>query len=184
MRSRKLRIVMPGGSGKVGHMLAAYFQERGHHVTVLTRGPYTRRGKPCIGTVRISAHGIETLEGADVCIHLSGRSVNCRTTKKNREAMYDSRIGTTQLGGRGHRSLDHPPRVWLNASTATIYRHALDRPMDETTGEIGGGERISRHRRAPETWNCPSGWSRTGKQHSLTRERRTRGKLHCVASWY
>jgi hypothetical protein len=49
--------------------------------------------------------------------------------------------------------LSDPPRVWLNASTATIYRHALDRPMDEATGEIGGGEMISARRRAPEKWD-------------------------------
>jgi len=39
--ARPLRIVLPGGSGQVGRMLAQFFQERGHHVTVLTRGPYT-----------------------------------------------------------------------------------------------------------------------------------------------
>jgi uncharacterized protein (TIGR01777 family) len=50
-------------------------------------------------------------------------------------------------------SLDSPPRIWLNASTATIYRHALDRPMDEATGELGGNELISRRTHAPETWN-------------------------------
>jgi uncharacterized protein (TIGR01777 family) len=43
--------------------------------------------------------------------------------------------------------------VWLNASTATIYRHALDREMEEATGELGGGELISTKRRAPATWN-------------------------------
>ncbi len=44
--------------------------------------------------------------------------------------------------------LERPPAVWLNASTATIYRHALDRPMDEFTGEYGGNE-VG----APDTWN-------------------------------
>jgi hypothetical protein len=28
----------------------------------------------------------------------------------------------------------------MNASTATIYRHALDRPMDEQMGQIGDNE--------------------------------------------
>jgi uncharacterized protein len=35
----------------------------------------------------------------------------------------------------------------MNASTATIYRHSLDRPMDEQTGEIGGNEP-----NAPDKW--------------------------------
>jgi hypothetical protein len=95
----------------------------------------------------------ETLEGADVCINLAGRSVNCRYTAENRAAIYDSRIGTTRLLNRVIGALAEPPRVWLNASTATIYRHAMDRAMDEATGELGGYELISKRRHAPETWN-------------------------------
>src|SRR6185312_9642288 len=153
MRFRKLRIVMPGGSGQLGRMLAAHFQERGHHVTVLTRGPYTAPWQTVHWDGVNRGPWIQTLEGADVCIHLSGRSVNCRATAKNRKALYGSRIGTTQLVGDAISVLDNPPRVWLNASTATIYRHALDRDMDEAAGEIGGGEWISKHRRAPANWN-------------------------------
>ncbi len=70
---------------------------------------------------------IETLEGADVCINLAGRSVNCRYNARNREAIYHSRIDTTRLLNAVIARLADPPRVWLNASTATIYRHALDR---------------------------------------------------------
>ncbi|HEV2325056.1 MAG TPA: TIGR01777 family oxidoreductase [Terracidiphilus sp.] len=153
MSGRRMRIVMPGGSGQVGRVLAAYFQERGHHVTVLTRGPYTAPWQTVHWDGVNRGPWIETLEGADVCIHLSGRSVNCRATAKNRKSLYDSRIGTTRLVGDAISVLDNPPRVWLNASTATIYRHSLHRDMDETTGEIGGGEWISKRRRAPVKWN-------------------------------
>jgi uncharacterized protein (TIGR01777 family) len=34
---------------------------------------------------------------------------------------------------------DNPPELWINSSTATIYRHAEDRPMTESKGEIGKG---------------------------------------------
>ena len=68
---------------------------------------------------------------------LAGRSVNCRYTEANRAAIYDSRIRSTRLLGEVIAALADPPRVWLNASTATIYRHALDRPMDEASGELG-----------------------------------------------
>lgn len=153
MEMRRLRIVIPGGSGQVGRMLAAYFQEREHFVTVLTRGPYTAPWQTVHWDGINPGPWIQTLEGADVCIHLSGRSVNCRATAKNRKQLYDSRIGTTRLVGDAISVLDNPPRVWLNASTATIYRHALDRDMDEVTGEIGGYEWISNRRRAPAKWN-------------------------------
>jgi len=151
--ARPLRIVLPGGSGQVGRMLASFFQERGHHVTVLTRGPYTAPWQTVFWDGRQLGPWVETLEGADVCIHLSGRSVNCRYTARNRRELYESRIGTTRLLHRAFATLANPPRLWMNASTATIYRHALDREMDEATGELGGNEWISRRRRAPEKWN-------------------------------
>jgi len=145
---RPLRIVIPGGSGQVGQVLARHFQRRGDRVTVLTRGPHTAEWE----TVHWDAHtpGIWTqyLEGADVCINLAGRSVNCRYTPENRLQIYNSRIVSTRLLGNVIGSLANPPRVWLNASTATIYRHALDRSMDEKTGELGGDEAG-----APDSWN-------------------------------
>ena len=150
---RPLRIVVPGGSGQVGQALAGHLQRQGHHVTVLTRGPYTVPWQTVHWDGENEGPWTETLEGADVCINLAGRSVNCRYTADNRAAIYDSRIGTTLLLNRVIAGLGEPPRVWLNASTATIYRHALDRAMDEATGELGGYELISKRRHAPETWN-------------------------------
>ncbi len=98
-----------------------------------------------------------SLEHADVVINLAGRSVNCRYTPGNRRAIKDSRIQPTLLLGQAMTGLVHPPRLWMNASTATIYRHALDRPMDERTGEIGGNEHDT-----PSTWrfsiDVATGW--------------------------
>lgn len=153
---RPLRIVLPGGSGQVGRMLAAYFQERGHHVTVLTRSPYTAPWLTVHWDGLQLGPWVETLEGADVCIHLSGRSVNCRYTARNREQLRDSRIGPTRLLHQAFALLNDPPWLWMNASSATIYRHSLDRDMDEVTGEVGGNEWVDTwlgRRRAPEKWN-------------------------------
>ena len=157
-----LRIVMPGGSGLLGQVLARHFQERGHHVTVLTRGPYTAPWQTVHWDGENTGPWVDYLEGADVCINLAGRSVNCRYDAANRLEIYHSRIGTTRLLNRVIAGLENPPRLWLNASTATIYRHTLDRPgmdweMDEATGELGGSELISKRRRAPETWNFSVG---------------------------
>ena len=152
-RPRPLRIILPGGSGQVGRVLTQYFQERGHQVTVLTRLPYAETWQ----TVRWDGETVgpwtEYLEGSDVCINLAGRSVNCRYTEANRAAIYNSRIRSTRLLGEVLAALADPPRVWLNASTATIYRHALDRPMDEASGELGGGEWLNARRRVPKSWN-------------------------------
>ena len=144
---RPLRIVISGGSGQVGRVLARYFSQRGHQVIVLTRGPHTAEWQTVHWDAQTPGIWTQYLEGADICINLTGRSVNCRYTPENRLEIYNSRIVSTRLLGDVIGSLTHPPRLWLNASTATIYRHALDRPMDEHTGELGGSEKS-----VPESW--------------------------------
>jgi uncharacterized protein (TIGR01777 family) len=143
-----MKIVMPGGSGQVGRILARWFHERGHEVTVLTRNPWAAPWRVAAWDGDRRGVWVDEIEGSDVCINLAGRSVNCRYGPRNRRAIYDSRIDTTLLLNEVIGSLHQPPGVWLNASTATIYRHALDRAMDETTGELGGNEPG-----APDTWN-------------------------------
>ena len=145
---RPLRIVISGGSGQVGQVLARHFQRRGDRVTVLTRGPHTAEWETVHWDAQTPGIWTQYLEGADICINLAGRSVNCRYTPENRLQIYNSRIVSTRLLGNVIGSLANPPRVWLNASTATIYRHALDRSMDEKIGELGGDEAG-----APDSWN-------------------------------
>lgn len=91
---------------------------------------------------------IADVDDGDVWINLAGRSVNCRYNKQNREDIMTSRVLSTLVLHEAITRLERPPAVWLNASTATIYRHALDRSMDEATGELGGNEPG-----APDTWN-------------------------------
>jgi uncharacterized protein (TIGR01777 family) len=91
---------------------------------------------------------IADLEQSDVCINLAGRSVDCRYTAANRRSIHESRVRSTRLLNEVIASLSHAPRLWVNASTATIYRHALDRAMNEVDGELGGNEPG-----APDTWN-------------------------------
>jgi len=139
---RRLRIVLPGGSGQVGQALARHFVERGHQVIVLTRGPYTAPWLAVHWDGKNPGPWTEYLEGADVCINLTGRSVNCRYDAAHRKAIYESRIRSTRLLGRVIAGLAEPPRVWMNASAATIYRRVLDEngvdlPLDEATGVVG-----------------------------------------------
>ena len=138
--ARSRRIVLPGGSGSVGELLAEHFHAQGDTVVVLSRTP---RARPWTVLPWDGVHEgpwVDALDGADAVIGLSGRTVNTRSTPEHRREIYDSRIGPTQLLSRVLRGLRNPPSVWLNASTATIYRHALDRPQSEADGEIGGHE--------------------------------------------
>jgi uncharacterized protein len=143
-----MKIVIPGGSGQIGTVLARHFHRQGHTVTVLSRDPKPAPWQVMPWDAQTVGPWTAALEQSDLCINLTGRSVNCRYYTENRRQMYDSRIVSTRLLNDVIASLHHPPRLWLNASTATIYRHALDRPMDEMTGELGGNEPG-----APDTWN-------------------------------
>jgi uncharacterized protein (TIGR01777 family) len=143
-----MRIIIPGGSGQVGRILARHFHAKEDTVTVLSRHPRPAPWRTVKWDGLRPGDWITEIEQSDVCINLAGRSVDCRYNRKNRRVIYESRIKTTLLLNQLIASLDRPPRLWINASTATIYRHALDRAMDEATGELGGSELG-----APDTWN-------------------------------
>jgi uncharacterized protein (TIGR01777 family) len=137
---RRLRIVIPGGTGQVGNILARHFHETGHEVTIIGRHP-----KPAEWTVlRWNGQDLgqwaEAIDGSDVVINLAGRSVNCRYDAAHQREIKNSRTITTGLIGRAISASAKPPLLWLNASTATIYRHSFDRAMDDLTGELGGNE--------------------------------------------
>ncbi len=140
------KIVLAGGSGQVGNLLRKHFAALGDKVIVLTRNPVSGNGL-VQWDGRTLGDWTRELEGADLVVNLCGRSVNCRYHARNRQAILASRIDTTRILGEAIARTEEAPRVWMNASTATIYRHALDRDMDEQTGEIGGCEMD-----VPETW--------------------------------
>ena len=144
-----LRIVIPGGSGQVGTVLARHLHGAGNEVTVLSRSPAPAAWR----TLRWDGASLDpawthTFEDADAIIHLSGRSVNCRYSAANRRQIINSRVQPTLLVGRAIEQAARPPKLWMNASTSTFYRDAYDRPQDEFTGELGGSEAGM-----PDTWN-------------------------------
>jgi uncharacterized protein (TIGR01777 family) len=131
----------------VGNLLARHFHSKGDTVAVLTRRVTPAPWRSIAWDGANLGSWVSELEQADVVINLAGRNVNCRYNAANHREILESRTQSTRVIGEAIRQLAQPPSVWMNASTATIYRHALDRPMDEFTGEIGGHEPD-----APETW--------------------------------
>jgi uncharacterized protein (TIGR01777 family) len=145
--TRALKIVLPGGGGQVGNLLARHFHAKGDSVVVLARHPVTAPWRSVAWDGLRVGNWVKELNDADVLINLTGRNVNCRYNTKNRQEIMQSRVHSTRLLGEALNDVAHPPRLWMNASTATIYRHSLDRSMDEYTGEIGGNEP-----NVPPTW--------------------------------
>src|ERR1700761_507618 len=179
-----MRILLPGGSGQVGTILAWHLHASGHQVTVLSRTPQTHASHPWR---TLPWDGLTPgpwtaeIDRSDAVIHLSGRSVNCRYNFANREAIFDSRIKPTLLLGKVIAASSTPPRIWMNASTSTFYRHALDRPQDEFTGELGDlpsecGTREPAN--LPETWSfsidVASSWERAFLSIPTPRTRKIR----------
>src|SRR6202034_3059401 len=126
MDSRSLRIILPGGSGQVGALLARHFHSQGHAVVVLARRPVTAPGEGRQCDALSLGPWTAEIENADLVINLAGRSVNCRYTQANRREILESRTQSTRIVGEAIRRSAHPPKIWMNASTATIYRHAFD----------------------------------------------------------
>jgi uncharacterized protein (TIGR01777 family) len=143
-----MRIVIPGGTGQVGTVLTRAFHAAGHEVVVLSRsGRTSSPWRVAHWDAKNLGDWASKVEGADVVINLAGRSVNCRYNAGNRRDIMDSRVNATRVVGQAIAQCRQPPRVWLQASTATIYAHRYDAPNDEHSGVIGGSEPS-----APSTW--------------------------------
>jgi uncharacterized protein (TIGR01777 family) len=131
----KKKIILAGGSGFLGGLLADSLARRGYEMVALTRAP--RKPSDILWDARAVGPWAKELDGAAAVINLTGRSVNCRYTQVNRRLILDSRVLSTRAIGEAIRACVEPPATWLNASTATIYKHSFDREMDEN-GEIAG----------------------------------------------
>jgi uncharacterized protein (TIGR01777 family) len=135
-------IILAGGTGTMGRILQEHFVRQGNRVVVLTRDP-GHHHRPGVAFLpwdgRTLGPWASELEGARAVINLAGRSVDSRYTARNRALILRSRVDATRVLGEAVRQCTVPPALWINMSTATIYRHAEDRAMDEATGEIGSG---------------------------------------------
>ena len=117
------KVVIAGGSGFLGQALAASLLADGYEVVVLSRN----NQRSLTGRlVKWDAQNLDSwsqqLEGALTLFNLAGRSIDCRYTQKNKQLILNSRLASTQVLGEAIKRCDDPPKVWLNASTATIYR--------------------------------------------------------------
>ena len=151
-----MKIIIPGGSGHAGTVLAEAMHADGHEVVVLSRRPVVSPWRVIGWDGSTPGAWVSELDGSDVVINLTGRSVNCRYTPANRRDILESRVVPTRLLGEVIARAQRPPRIWLQASTATIYSHRFDAPNDEASGLIGGDEPD-----APRAWSFSIDVART-----------------------
>ena len=165
-----MKLVIPGGTGQIGGILARAFEARGDEVVIVSRH----------GEVTWSDLA-RVIDGSDVVINLAGRSVNCRYTEANLDEMMRSRVDSTRAVGEAIAGAARPPRVWLQMSTATIYAHRFDAPNDEATGVIGGDEPD-----APAYWaksiEIAKAWERTLAEARTPRTRKVAMRAAMVMS--
>ncbi|RAZ67309.1 TIGR01777 family oxidoreductase [Planococcus maitriensis] len=126
------KAVIAGGTGFIGMYLKEKYERLGYRVHIISRqSGHIQWDDACAMK--------DALDGAKLVINLAGKSVNCRYTEANKREIFNSRTETTETLGRMIEACSTAPELWVNASTATIYRHAEDRPMTERNGEIGRG---------------------------------------------
>lgn len=152
MKNKK--IVIAAGTGFIGTGMIEYFGSD-NDIVILTRHPVAGHGR--VKYVEWDGKTLNAwskeLENTDLLVNLAGKSVNCRYTEENKQEIFDSRTNATAVLGAAIRTLQHPPALWINAASATIYRHAEDRPMDEYTGEMENDFSVQVCKRWEATFN-------------------------------
>ncbi|WP_250432992.1 TIGR01777 family oxidoreductase [Hanstruepera flava] len=128
-------IIIAGGSGFLGQILTQYFSKKGYTIKILTRKPINEND--IFWDAKNLGNWTKELENTFGLINLTGKSVDCRYNKNNKKLIYDSRIDSTNVLGLAINLCDNPPNVWVNSSTATIYKDSLKKEMTEDSGEIG-----------------------------------------------
>ncbi|MBL0103535.1 MAG: TIGR01777 family protein [Bacteroidetes bacterium] len=135
------KLILAGGSGQIGRALLKYLKDDYDEIVVLTRGK-EYKAENCLFVRwdgKTKGEWFTHLENADVLINLTGKNVNCRYTEKNKKEIFDSRTNSIEILAAACRDCINPPKLWIQSASATLYRHALDRPMDEFDHEVGSG---------------------------------------------
>ena len=148
MKNKK--IIIAGGAGFIGEEMIKYFGKE-NQIVILTRNVSNQKNNRNNYSViskedklnmqylqwdgKTLGEWSKSFESADIIINLAGKTVNCRYNEQNKKEIFDSRTNATKIIGEAIRNCTVPPKVWINASSATIYRHATDHAQDEYTGE-------------------------------------------------
>lgn len=146
------KIIIPGGTGFIGQALVKYFgrdnelvvlgrMSGDHHKNLYSTKLLTKNDGYNVRYVKWNAKEVDQewsdeIDGSDLIINLTGKSVNCRYHTKQKREIIESRVNATNVIGAAIRIAANKPQLWINVVSATIYKNALDKPNDEYSGII------------------------------------------------
>jgi uncharacterized protein (TIGR01777 family) len=121
------KIIIAGGTGFLGQLLAQSFLKDGYDVVLLSRNIFQTgvQGRLVEWDGESTGDWVEELEESRALINLTGRSIDCRHSSSNRQEILDSRIKSTRVLGEALNHCIKPPTVWLNASSMAVYGQCI-----------------------------------------------------------
>src|SRR6202011_1757698 len=148
--SKRMKVLITGGSGFIGSHLVASLVNDGHDVVVLSRRPEpmnTARGVRYVTWDARSANGdwVKELSGAQAVVNLAGASIGSWPWTRRRMAeLLSSRLGpTTAIVQAIERTPpEHRPKVLVSASGIDYYG---DRGDEVVTEESSPGDSFLAH---------------------------------------
>lgn len=136
------KIVIAGGTGFIGSKLTAFLSEY-YEIIVLTRN-INHVNEKRINNIRFVywdgknlGEWTNEIENAEAVINLSGTSIDCRFTHKNKHEIIQSRIDSTHAIGQAISLILNPPSVWINFSAVGYYSDNKTLPHDEFSSDSG-----------------------------------------------
>ena len=128
-----MKIILAGGRGFLGKTLAKFFYKKGYEIVIFSREEFKSSYAKVVtwDAENLESNWTDELEDSYAIINLVGRSVNCRYTAKNKELIINSRVLSTKVIGKAIQTCKNPPKVWINSSSATIYKHNFQKVHNE-----------------------------------------------------
>ena len=128
------KVVIPGGSGFLGSSLASYLVAKGHEVIILTRKPHRTQGpiQDIYWDGKTFGEWARAFEGAKAVVNLTGRSVNCLPTARNKREIIESRVDSVNVVTQAINQADIPPSALVQASSLAIYGDTQETCTEES----------------------------------------------------
>ncbi|MEC8882028.1 MAG: TIGR01777 family oxidoreductase [Pseudomonadota bacterium] len=118
-----MHIILAGGSGFLGSYLAKILSDQ-HDITILSRNPSQIDAKPRIKIAYwdgLDIHLSPQHKKVDAIVNLCGLSIARRWNKKNKEAIYKSRIQPSKALIKWSLEADKKPKTFIQLSGIDYY---------------------------------------------------------------